>query len=64
MDRPIGSTPICTQPNNYTPTLKEQLDPKEPRATTDSDYAGDTTHQKSVTGFMIKLGGGAIYYKT
>lgn len=30
----------------------------------DADWGGDTTHRRSVTGFVIKLAGGAIYYKT
>ena len=30
----------------------------------DSDWAGDTNHRKSVTGYTIKYAGGTIYYKT
>ena len=30
----------------------------------DSDWGGDTTHRRSMTGFIIKLAGGAIYYKS
>ena len=30
----------------------------------DSDWAGDTNHRKSVTGYIIKYAGGTIYYKT
>ena len=30
----------------------------------DSDYAGDTSHRKSVTGITIQLAGGCILYKT
>ena len=30
----------------------------------DSDYAGDTEHRKSVTGIVLKLAGGSIFYKT
>ena len=33
-------------------------------AAVDSDYAGDTTHCKSVTGISIQLAGGTILYKT
>ena len=33
--------------------------------TVDSDWGGDTTHQKSVTGIIIiKYAGGTIFYKT
>jgi hypothetical protein len=34
------------------------------KAATDSDWGGDTKHQKSITGFIIKLAGGCIYYKS
>ena len=34
------------------------------RAATDSDWGGDTKHRKSVTGYVMKLAGGAIYYKS
>ena len=34
------------------------------RAATDSDWGGDTSHRKSVTGFVLKLAGGPIYYKS
>ena len=30
----------------------------------DSDWAGDTNHRKSVTGIIIQLAGGTIFYKT
>jgi len=30
----------------------------------DSDYAGDTTHRRSVTGIVLRLAGGTILYKT
>ena len=30
----------------------------------DSDWAGDTSHRKSVTGIVLKLAGGSILYKT
>ena len=30
----------------------------------DSDWAGDTNHRKSITGYIIKYAGGTIYYKT
>ena len=34
------------------------------KAATDSDWGGDTSHRKSITGLVIKLAGGCIYYKT
>ena len=30
----------------------------------DSNYAGDTSHRKSVSGIIFKMAGGAIFYKT
>ena len=30
----------------------------------DSDWAGDTKHRRSVTGYIIELAGGTIYYKS
>ena len=33
-------------------------------AMVDSDWAGDTSHRKSVTGMVLKLAGGCILYKT
>jgi deoxyuridine 5'-triphosphate nucleotidohydrolase len=30
----------------------------------DSDWAGDTKHRKSVSGIILRLAGGTIYYKT
>ena len=34
------------------------------KAAVDSNWGGDTSHRRSVTGFVAKLAGGAIYYKT
>jgi hypothetical protein len=33
-------------------------------AAVDSDWAGDTTHRRSVTGIILRLAGGTILYKT
>ena len=33
-------------------------------AMVDSDWAGDSSHRQSVTGMILKLGGGSILYKT
>ena len=30
----------------------------------DSDHASDSTHRRSVSGFMCKLAGGTVLYKT
>ena len=34
------------------------------KAATDSDWGGDTKHRRSITGLVIKLAGGCIYYKS
>lgn len=33
-------------------------------AAVDSDYAGDTSHRRSVTGIIIRIAGGTVFYKT
>ena len=33
-------------------------------AAVDSDWAGDTTHRRSVTGLVLRIAGGTILYKT
>jgi hypothetical protein len=33
-------------------------------AAADSDWAGDTSHRKLVTGMILRLAGGTILYKT
>ena len=65
LDLPIGKLPHPTQANNYEPTaaeLQQLLDVLY--SAVDSDFAGDTTHRKSVSGICIKLAGGVILYKT
>ena len=39
-------------------------DPSKIHAAVDSDWGGDTTHRKSVTGIAIRLAGGTIVFKT
>ena len=34
------------------------------KSASDADWGGDTNHRRSVTGFVVKLAGGAVYYKT
>ena len=63
-DREYGPTPTCSQDNNYDSNTREQNFSQQPRATVDSDYSNDTTHRKSVTGIVIKIGGASVYYKT
>ena len=63
-DLPEGDIPQCKESNNYTPQTREQPNADDIRATVDSDYAGDTSHRRSVTGITVKIAGGCIYYKT
>ena len=51
--------------DNYSPSdEKIQNEPTTMTSAVDADWAGDTTHRKSVTGIVIKLAGGCILYKT
>ena len=66
-DLPIGKMPECKSDLNYdeqTVTTRHQYDADILKAAVDSDFAGDTSHRKSVSGIIIKLAGGAVLYKT
>ena len=41
-----------------------QDNPMTLKCATDSDWGGDSKHRKSVTGYVIKLAGAAIYFKS
>ena len=67
MDLPIGKLPECKDDMNYDEpnvTTRQQYDSSLLKAAVDSDFAGDTSHRKSVSGVIIKLAGGAVLYKT
>ena len=64
MDLPIGDIHMCKHPNNYVAETREQTDATKVRATVESDYAGDTTHRRLVTGITVMLAGACVYYKT
>ena len=64
VDMKKGGLPQCHQSNNYTASTRTQTHPNTVRATVDSDYANDVKHRRSVTGISIKIGGGAVFYKT
>ena len=63
-DLPIGETPQLKSDEqergaeNKTPTNKHIT------GSVDSDWAGDNTHRRSVTGYTVELAGGSIYYKS
>ena len=59
-DLPI---PIPTTSNYDTSNRPNDL-PTTMHGAVDSDWAGDTTHRKSVSGLVIRLAGGTILYKT
>ena len=67
--RPRNDLPFAPLPKTTTSTysIDEQFlidNPTTMHGTVDSDWGGDTTHRKSVTGIIIKFCGGTIYYKT
>jgi deoxyuridine 5'-triphosphate nucleotidohydrolase len=67
MDLPDDPIPHCKNDNNY--NEDEIHERKQEQHTTmfgavDSDYAGDKEHRRSVTGIILRIGGGTILYKT
>ena len=66
LDLPNNPLPPLGPHNNYDSTCKQRLDsnPSELKTAVDSDYAGDTSHRKSVSGMIFKMAGGTIFYKT
>ena len=66
-DLPPGNIPICKEDSNYAEEdIHERSQPGHTVmfGAVDSDYAGDTTHRKSVTGIILRIAGGTIFYKT
>ena len=65
-DLPDVPIPKLRKDNNYdgksVPT-QQQISIYTLFCDKDSDWAGDSTHRKSVMGIVIKLAGGAIMYK-
>jgi hypothetical protein len=67
MDLPIVPVPEIKRDGNYEhESVKERQDNKNDKlyAAVDSDYAGDTTHRRSVTGIILRIAGGTVFYKT
>ena len=66
-DLPYEHIPKLRKDNNYdeksVPT-RQQISIDTLFCAKDSDWAGDSTHRKSVTGIVIKLAGGAILCKS
>ena len=42
----------------------KSANPAKTEACVDSDWAGDTSHRRSVTGYTLELTGGTIFYKS
>jgi dUTP pyrophosphatase len=67
MDLPIRPAPAQHRDENYNYyecNDRQVIDPSIMNTAVDSDYAGDQSHRKSVTGLSIQLAGGTILYKT
>ena len=67
MDLPFHPCPEIKTDNNYSEHEiheRQQNDHDKLFGAVDSDYAGDTTHRKSVSGIVLRLAGGTIFYKT
>ena len=67
MDLPYKPPPECKNDGNYEESeIYEREQPKHNVmfGAVDSDYAGDVSHRRSVTGIVIRIAGGTILYKT
>ena len=67
IDLPEHPPPNLPNDDNYDYHECKERHIKSPttlNAAVDSDYAGDQTHRKSVTGISLQLAGGTILYKT
>ena len=67
LDLPPHPDPVTQSDNNYdatTSTQRTEVDPYILSGSADSDYAGDHSDRKSVTGVCLKLAGGPVLYKT
>ena len=65
-DLPDGAIPELRKDNNYNEksvATRQQISINTSFCAKYSDWAGDSTHRKSVTGIVIKLAGGAILCK-
>lgn len=60
---PIGKMPRLQQDDHPESAEDVCLSPTNLKGYVDSDWAGDTKHRRSVTGFAMELAGGTIHYK-
>jgi hypothetical protein len=66
-DLPYVKPPEMKNDNNYNETEvheRKQNDHDIMFGAVDSDFAGDTSHRRSVSGIVLRLAGGTIFYKT
>lgn len=67
LDLPIEPLPKLPEDSNYNyreSKERQVLTESTMNAAVDSDYAGDNTHRKSVTGLSLQMAGGTILHKT
>ena len=67
IDLPYESPPVMKNDNNYNETEVhecKQNDHDTLFGAVDSDFAGDTSHRRSVSGIVLRLAGGTLFYKT
>ena len=67
LDLPPGNIPHLKRDANYKEDdIHEREQPGHSIlfGAVDSDYGGDTTHRKSVSGIILRIAGGTILYKT
>ena len=66
-DLPDVPAPSTKRDGNYDETIileRKESTPDIMIAAADSDFAGDNSHRKSVSGIILRLAGGTIFYKT
>ena len=61
---PEGPEPIVHNDNHQTMDDIQPENATTLQAMVDSDWAGDTNHQQSVSGIILSIAGGCILYKT
>ena len=67
IDLPYEAPPVMKNDNNYNETEVhecKQNDHDTLFGAVDSDFAGDTSHRRSVSGIVLRLAGGTLFYKT
>ena len=66
-DLPTCDLPSCKHDTNYNESeIHERQQPGHSVmfGAVDSDYAGDVSHRRSVTGIILRIAGGTIFYKS